>query len=608
MKFAIRHYSLKKRLFLSVFLIVFVSIILVSAIGSAQYSRHLIAQNTVQTQQLIDQLALNTGSYISELSSLCMSPYYNEQVMKLLDVVPMSSGEILNTQRTIENYLREVMTIPRKDILRVSIMTDRIYSSGRTGYAAPYARSFRQEEWYADALESPTALFIPAQIESHGSRSATVFSMVLRLQSLADSRRTVGVIRVDANYSGIKDVLDNVELHEKSALFIFDANGSTIYRRGALPDGITDQDMFRAYQDPENPARLAGERFLFHSRSIAGTDWTVVAVNAESVLMRNVYIARRFAMILAVVCSLLALVVTAIFTNTFVRPLNRTIDIMHAAQAGDLTVRAPDSAANEIASLNSSFNEMLQKISDTMENNSRLSREMYESKYLQKKAQYDALYNQIRPHFLFNTLNLISLQIKSGREAEAVKSIDDFSVLLRGMVNTDKDISLAAELKVVQSYLRLQARRHDEMTFEIDADETVLGCMLPALTVQPIVENALVHGCEPSRASMRIRIQAVRDGSDVLIHVADNGIGMDDRQLEALRRRISGDISEPVQDTTRSVGLQNIAQRLRLRFGDRSEIVITSTRNEGTCVTVRIPIEVTKEDTIDAFVQNSDRR
>lgn len=588
-----QHYKLKNRLFVSIALLVFVSVLLVSTIGSAQFSQHLVEQNTAQTQQLIDQLALNASNYISELSRLCMSPYYSEQVMKLLDTPVESSAEQLEKRRNIENYLREVMTIPRKDILRVNIMTDSVYSTSRTGYADTYSANFTEEAWYQSAIESSDAIFIPAHTESHGSYKVTVFSMVLRLQSLADSRKTLGVIRVDANYSGIKDVLDDVTLPDKGVLYIFDPDGSIIYQRGALQSPAFGKDIFDASQMNSASVRLSGEKYLLSSQQITDTNWTVVAANAESVLMHNVNSARRSAMLLAFVCAGFALAVTALFVRAFIRPLNKTMDTMRIAQQGDLSVRAEDSDAEEISYLNSTFNEMLQKISDTMEHNTRLSREMYEAKYLQKKAQYDALYNQIRPHFLFNTLSTISLLVKSKRNDDAVQGINELSILLRGMVNTDKDITLASELQIVKSYLSLQERRHDALSYIIQADDAVLDSYIPALTIQPIVENALIHGCEPRRSNSEISISAHADGDNVIIRVTDNGVGMDEIQLAALQEAVDGIESTPTKPG--SVGLYNIAQRLRLRFGEPYGISVASCPNTGTTVTITIPGTSQKE-------------
>jgi len=122
-----KRYHLKTRLLAVISLLIFSSVVLVSTIGFMRYSDDLLEQTATQTQQLIEQIALNTGNYINDLSRLCMSPYYSERIMSLLASSPTEASDKLEKRRSIENYLREVMTIPRKDILRVYILTDEIF-------------------------------------------------------------------------------------------------------------------------------------------------------------------------------------------------------------------------------------------------------------------------------------------------------------------------------------------------------------------------------------------------------------------------------------------------------------------------------------------------
>lgn len=590
------HYNLKTRLLAVISFLIFSSVFLVSTISTMRYSNALIEQTTDQVQQLLDQVAINTGNYIDELSRLCMAPYYSSHVMKLLETSPENNADILEKQRTIENYLREVMTIPRKDILRVNILSDRAYSSSRTGHVPSYLNNYREQDWFQNSISEEHAIFIPAYEESFGAYKVTVFSMVLRLQSLSDSRNTLGVIRVDANYSGIKDVLDDVELPDQSALYIFDTNGTLIYERNALHNPIEVETVFlESHQDGAPHSFVIGrERYYLNTAQIKGTDWTVAEVNARSVIMRNVFSVRRFAVISAVLCGMLGMITAVFFSRAFVRPINNTVEVMRAAQLGDFNVRASESRANEINYLNQAFNEMLQKISDTMDRNSQLTREMYEAKYLQKKAQYNALYHQIRPHFLFNTLSTVSILIKSGRDAEAVQSIEELSVLLRGMVNTDKDITLASEIKIAECYLSLQERRHDSLAFSISMDERVSDKLIPALTIQPIVENALIHGCEPRQGDMMISIRASLAGNDVLIRVSDNGVGISKQDLILLQNEVDQPDPETLGSENRGVGLQNISQRLRLRFGKQYGLTIESSPDKGTEVIIRIPFSETE--------------
>lgn len=590
------HYNLKTRLLAVISFLIFSSVFLVSTISTMRYSNALIEQTTDQVQQLLDQVAINTGNYIDELSRLCMAPYYSSHVMKLLETSPENNADILEKQRTIENYLREVMTIPRKDILRVNILSDRAYSSSRTGHVPSYLNNYREQDWFQNSISEEHAIFIPAYEESFGAYKVTVFSMVLRLQSLSDSRNTLGVIRVDANYSGIKDVLDDVELPDQSALYIFDTNGTLIYERNALHNPMEVETVFlESHQDGAPHSFVIGrERYYLNTAQIKGTDWTVAEVNARSVIMQNVFSVRRFAVISAVLCGMLGMITAVFFSRAFVRPINNTVEVMRAAQLGDFNVRASESRANEINYLNQAFNEMLQKISDTMDRNSQLTREMYEAKYLQKKAQYNALYHQIRPHFLFNTLSTVSILIKSGRDAEAVQSIEELSVLLRGMVNTDKDITLASEIKIAECYLSLQERRHDSLAFSISMDERVSDKLIPALTIQPIVENALIHGCEPRQGDMMISITASLAGNDVLIRVSDNGVGISKQDLILLQNEVDQPNPETLGSENRGVGLQNISQRLRLRFGKQYGLTIESSPDKGTEVIIKIPFSETE--------------
>lgn len=588
-----KRYHLKTRLLAVISLLIFGSVVLVSTLGFVRYSDDLVEQSAAQTQQLIEQVARNTGNYINELSRLCMSPYYSERIMSLLESTPDNSTERLEKQRSIESYLREVMTIPRNDILRVYILTDEIYYITRTAHSVDFSIDFQNEDWYQAALNTSETVFIPAHVETNGGYTITIFSMVQRLRSLANSSKTLGVIRVDANYSGIRDVLDDVELLDKSALFIIDSANSIIYQRSDLPDDVSSEDVFAAVQGGSSPMRIVfnGQKYIVNTQSVSDTDWTVIAVNAQSSLVQNVAATRQFTVFLAFVCAGVGLFVTVLFVRSFIKPINETVDVMRVAQSGNLGVRARENRAEEIDYVNRSFNELLVRISEMMERDALLTKEKYEAEYLQKLAQYDALYNQIRPHFLFNTLSTVSLLVKSGRYADAVQSIDDLSALLRGMVNTDRDITLAAELKIAECYLRLQERRHDDLTYTIELDASLADCRLPALTVQPIVENALIHGCEPKIGSAHIDIAVQADGRDAVIRVSDNGIGMEPAQLGALLDAIGGRANQPGAGETRSVGLSNIAQRLKLKYGERYGIGITSTCDVGTSVTIRIPQE-----------------
>ena len=264
---------------------------------------------------------------------------------------------------------------------------------------------------------------------------------------------------------------------------------------------------------------------------------------------------------------------------------NRTDD---TAQNGDLTVRAIPSGHDEFSYLAVSFNDMLAQIQEQTARNDLLTRQIYEARYLEKEAQYTVLCNQIQPHFLFNALNTIHLLIKTDQSEQAVQSIAMLATLLRGMVNAGREISLRAEMKLVESYLALQQKRYRGLQYmlpDVTGWETYL---LPALTIQPIVENALVHGCEPKRGGAQIIITLQETTDALLLKVQDNGLGMDKEKERYLQEALAQSTTDPEKQEG-GVGLVNIARRVKLRFGPKYGLSFETCKGQGTCVTLRLP-------------------
>ncbi len=591
--FLFKQGSLKKNILITVSLLIPGSILLISSLTYSRYTNDLLNQSNMQVQQLIEQVAINTDTYIDELFRLCLSPYYSEDVMRQLQHEPQSKQEQLQKKRIIEDYLREVITIPRNDVLRVYILADDIYFSTKTAHTLALSDNYENEPWYRNAVTSNETVFIPVFTEKSGGYTLSVFSVVQKLKSMKDSVQVIGIIRVDANYAGIKKVCDKVSVMEHGALFIVDSANNIIYDHSNLPDTVLKEDIFslaRSSKDSSVSTYFDGERYWINSRGINSADWMIVSVNSYDDLTKNAVITQNYMFFLAFLCSVLGVAIAVFLVRRFLKPLYMTVQLMRIVQSGDLSVRAETCGTSEIEFLNQSFNEMLARIKSMIERDARLTKQVYEARYLQKEAQYDALYNQIQPHFLFNTLNTISLLIKCNRGHEAVKSIDELSVMLRGMINTDRDITLTAEFKIVESYLSLQKRQHNSLTYSIEIDSLYRDYMVPALTIQPIVENAYIHGCSNRSSDAVIRIYTQADESHLMICIEDNGAGMDEDLLSTIRLSLESDGESSSVSTSRGIGLVNISKRIKLKFGDNYGLNISSKIKIGTVVTVVLPI------------------
>ena len=583
--------SVKQKLFLMISVLILVSVSAATILSDRSYRNDLIAQSTQSTRQLLEQLSINLDTYIDELFRLCLSPYYNKRVMEQLESTPATAAERLNKQRIIEDYLTEVMTLPRSDILRAYIFSNGVYSSSKTRVGSALD-GYSKEEWYQQALSSHTAVFLPAHHEGAGRGALEVFSVVQRINSMTNSSNPVGVIRVDANYQGIKAVCDRAGIQAGGALFIWDDAGNQMYSNNQ-----TGQAELAAALNTSHPFesniedfsfRLEGQEYLVHSQRLRTTDWRIIDVHSMHVLTAAAESARNKALAFALLCAVLGVAVSIPLVRVFLRPMFHITQLMHTAQSGDLTVRAVSGGHDEFSYLADSFNNMLAQIQEQTARNDLLTRQIYEARYLEKEAQYTALCNQIQPHFLFNALNTIHLLIKTDQSEEAVQSIAMLATLLRGMVNAGREISLRAEMKLVESYLSLQQKRYRGLQYtlpDVTAWETYL---LPALTIQPIVENALVHGCEPKRGGAQITVTLEETAEALLLCVQDNGLGMEEEKERHLQKALAQSTFDPEKQEG-GVGLVNIARRVQLRFGPEYGLRFETKRGQGTCVTLRLP-------------------
>ena len=202
------------------------------------------------------------------------------------------------------------------------------------------------------------------------------------------------------------------------------------------------------------------------------------------------------------------------------------------------------------------------------------------------QAELELLQAQINPHFLYNTLDSIAILAESDREDDVIDMITSLSTFFRNSLSEGEDIhTLRAEMAQAVSYLNIQQIRYsDILDYSMEIDEDIQDCLIPKLILQPLIENALYHGIKNRRGRGLITISGGRKGSDILLQVHDNGIGMNSERLELLQNGI-------YQQKQGSFGLWNVHQRIQLYCGERYGLSFESSPGVGTTVTVTLPGE-----------------
>jgi sensor histidine kinase YesM len=271
-------------------------------------------------------------------------------------------------------------------------------------------------------------------------------------------------------------------------------------------------------------------------------------------------------------------------------PISRLVAAARQLARGDWTVRPPAfRTGSEFRILSDAFRQMLDNLKRLIEKD----REHLETQRLVKELELKALQSQINPHFLFNTLNVLSkLALLEGAEQTSDLTVSVSNLLRYNLRKLDRPVSLREEIGHAREYFRIQeARFRDRIRFETDIDPRALELPIPSLTIQPVLENAFVHGIENMEQGAEIRLTARREEKRVVVEIADNGAGME----EETRRRLLESGPEPeaplsvIPGHSTGLGVRNVFKRLRLFYGQDDLVEIESAPGRGTTVRLKLP-------------------
>lgn len=282
------------------------------------------------------------------------------------------------------------------------------------------------------------------------------------------------------------------------------------------------------------------------------------------------------AILLAVLGS--AAVLMVLITKAMYQPLRRLTETMSLVSGGELERRVEVTTKDEIGILSAEFNDMLGHIES-------LIGQLVQEEMLKKDAELEALQYQITPHFMYNTLNSVKYAALLKGEAEIGGLLEDFIELLQASINKKgKFVTVAEEIHFVKNYMNLQRMRYEE---EIEADyqiqQDALPCFLPRLMLQPLVENAILHGLDLRAGRNRIVIGGNVDKGQLQLWVQDNGRGMTKEQMEELLQQ-----KQKKARGLSGIGVANVKERLQLYYGSAGRVVCESSE-EGTKICLCLP-------------------
>ncbi len=431
----------------------------------------------------------------------------------------------------------------------------------------------QEEEWYLQALAEPGRF--------HWSLYQTETSTILRqakcIYSMKDWSTLLGVITVDINLERMRSIAMAANT-TGNRLYLVDETGKIMYpyyNYDKIPEAIL--------LASENGVYTAGQKLML-VQEVEATGWNLIKSISMVEITQKTRGITRIILTLAVVFAGISVLAAVYFTCQISRPVARLAAKMEGVQTGDLTEIEGGPERGEIGILYTNFNYMVRRLRTQIEQN-------YVARIREKEAELRALQAQINPHFLYNTLdsiNWLALRYKADLISKMVLALSD---MLRLSLNKGRNTLLVSdELRQVESYIELQKVRYsDSFTVEYEVDPEAKNRRIIKMLLQPIVENAIVHGFEEITEGglIRIRVKAIPGATS--FEVENNGALID---MERMKERLEGKDEE--ENARHGYGIRNVNERIKAFYG-RQYGISYEIRNGCTVAAFIIPQEGERE-------------
>lgn len=489
--------------------------------------------------------------------------------------VDLAIGDFLRPILNTDSYIRNVIFVPSFDhqpryISRTSIQFIESKFDPNKGYQEEIERN----------LTSMTTL--PVHRDDYFKRSDTYVLTFAR--NLVNTNTTVtpdskifGTIYIDVDTKVFKDIFSKVKLGEYDEIYVVNKDGYCIYSNKS-------KLITRKLSIDDNSI---SDQFIQLQNSIEGTDWKIIANFQQTSVIDKLSETLKFIHIVIFVTIFALLGVAILFSRRFAKPISKMTNIMKKVELGDMHLRMNSSRRDEIGLLANGFDKML-------ENLDRYINKVYVAQIHQKQAQLNALRSQIHPHYLYNSLEVIRMSAIENDDLKVADMIHYLSDQLKYIMEHGSDqVPLKKELNHVSAYLRLlEFRYQDKISHEIVVKDPELEQeLLPKLSIQPLVENAFLHGILQKKGKGKILIVCEKgEKSTLKVSVLDDGVGINEEKVSLLNRYLEGDEIE-IEKQGSGIGLKNVHDRLQELYGKSCGLMITSKPFIGTMVILNAPLE-----------------
>lgn len=538
------------------------------------------------------QIASDMNQFVSDYDLSTKSLLVNDRLLdNLATDIPISQQ--VENKLYYRQMVMKLMTM-ESEIQSITIMNEagEYYQYDRNGKTLNYEELI-QQKWFLDQQQNLDTLFLtPLHDCSYYDKDKDQIIVTFGRKVYGSNGRYAGLILIDLPPASILKLSDAFLLERNQyniKINITDAKGGLIYDSD-LSSGrvnyseINEEELLMYQKDPSN--------YLVIEDTTEQLGMKINTVIPRSKMLLRVSFIQRVTLFLVIILIVVIISVSILFSKRMLRLIKKLQSSMECLEGGNYQLIMDSAGNDEIGSLVKSYNHMVGKMEKLIE-------EVYQSGVRQKNAQYLALCTQINPHFLFNTLESIRIKAILNGDDTVADMVKLLAKMFRTVLDSDKkNYKVCDELENIRSYIQLQNIRFDHViTLTESIDPQIYHAKFMAILFQPVVENCFKYGSKESGIPIEIWISGqLTEEKKMVFTIQDDGKGMSPERLEAVRQGlyVAQDVEiqkeKGVEESdSHRIGLRNIAERLRLRYGSDGELRIVSSDEQGTIVEIRVP-------------------
>ncbi len=535
--------------------------------------------------EILDEVADNISIFLSNIEEIGTNIVEDNKINSALAIskedILNRTEEVINLEKYVEVLLNEQVwkygKYMKPDLYIVSENDFNFSTYSKNKYTM---ESIKNETWYSEIVKAngKTVLLSTFEDEEGIGPFKSIFRMGRSINNLITGE-TLGVLIMDISEKMLFDRYNKI-IKDGKNIYIVDLKGNIISNKDKRLIG---KNYFEDIQQGEyieenewySVIKRDNANYIKLESTLDKYGWSIIEEIPSNVIKQPIkQITEKFILTLTLVI-IVSFIIIYKLSIWITKPVINMKNTMKQVMDGNLNLKVEVDRNDEIGSLEESFNNMIKWLEESIE-------EIKEQEKQKRIAELSFLQAQINPHFLYNTLSGVRFLVSMNKNEEAEEMLFKFTKLLRNVLPKASElICLNEEIEIVIDYIELQKIRYPNL-FEVDISiqESIKNIKVPALILQPVVENAIFYSIDNEGKKGKIRIIGYSEEDKIIIEVIDNGKGMSNRQINDVFKN---------KEAMNRVGLINVHERIQLNYGKMYGIEIISEKGKGTRIRYILP-------------------